>query len=104
MKLFLESKIKVQEKQINVVEGDVVKEIKDIRVVEGSGQQLKGECVELDKEINELWRLMLKYFKRMYNRHKKGFNCLNSLTKEEVAGECNGRLQYKVCKPHKLRS
>ena len=56
-----------------------------------------------DKEIEELWRLMLKHSMGMYSGQKKDTNCLNSLTKEEVTRKCNIRLQHKVWKPGKLR-
>jgi hypothetical protein len=57
----------------------------------------------LDKEIEELWRLMLKHSRGMYSGQKKEMNCLNSLIEEEVTGKCNGRLQHKVWKHGKLR-
>lgn len=81
---------------MNIAEGDVFKDIKDVRVVEVSSQQLKSECVYLDKEIEELWRLMLKHSNRMCRIQRKKVNCLISFTEEEVTGECCGRLQHKV--------
>ena len=40
----------------------------------------------------------------MYKRQKKEMDCFNSLTEEEVLGECNRGLQHKVWNPGKLRA
>lgn len=73
------SKIEVQGQQMLVAEGDVLKDIKDVRVVEES-QQLKSEKVDLDRELDGLWRVMQRHSKRMCSMKKKEMNCLNSLT------------------------
>ena len=86
LKLLLRSKIEVQEQQMNIAEGDVFKDIKDVRVVGESSQQPKGECAKLDRDIDELWRVMQRHSKRMCSMMKKEMNCFNSLTKEEVLG------------------
>lgn len=58
---------------------------------------------ELDKEIEELWRLTLKHSKRMYKRQERKVSCLNALIKKNVRGECNGILQNRIWNPSKLR-
>jgi len=46
-KFLLESKTEVQKQQINIAEGDVFKDIRDVWVVVESSQQLQGEGTKL---------------------------------------------------------
>ena len=58
---------------------------------------------ELDKEIEELWRLMQKHSKRMSRKKNKEVNWLSTLTIKDVIGKISGRLQSKVWNPGKLK-
>ena len=58
---------------------------------------------ELDREIEELWRVMQKHSKRMYSRQKKEVNYLSSLSVKDIKGKFIGRLQNKVWKPGRLK-
>ena len=88
---------------MHVAEGDVLKDIKDERMVEVSNQQIKSEGVKLDKKLDELWIVMSRHPRGMCNMNKEDMNCFNSSVEEEVLGECNSRLQHKVWNPGKLR-
>jgi hypothetical protein len=52
------SEFEVQGQQVNVTEGDVLRDIKDEGMVETSSQQLKSESVKWDKKLDEFWIVM----------------------------------------------
>jgi len=52
------SEFKAQGQQMHVAEGDVLKDIKDERMVEVSNQQIESEEVKLDEKLDELWIVM----------------------------------------------
>jgi hypothetical protein len=97
------SEFEVQGQQTDVAEGDVLKDIKDERMVEVSNQQLKSESVKWDKKLDELWIVMPRHSRRKCNMKKEEINCFNSSAEEEVLGKCNSRLQHKVWKPGKSK-
>ena len=43
---------------MHVAEGDVLKDVKDERMVEVSNQQIESEEVKLDEKLDELWIVM----------------------------------------------
>jgi len=96
------SNFKAQKHEMHVAEGDFLKHIKDERMVEVSNQQIKNERVKLDEKLDELWAVMSRHSRRMYNVEKEEMNCFNSSDEEEVLDECNSILQHKVWKPGKL--
>lgn len=49
---------------------------------------------ELDKEIDRLWKLMVKHFKGMRSKQKLTVSLLDLLTEKNVVGKEKGKLQY----------
>ena len=67
-----------------------------IQLQENSIHHLRSE---VDKEIDELWRLIQQYSNRLYRGQKKK----GRLVEKNGTGECNGKLQNKVWKLGKLK-
>jgi len=68
------SEFKAQEQQMHVTKGDVLKDIKDERMVEVSNQKINSERVKLGEKLDELWVVMSRHSRRMCNMEKEEMN------------------------------